>query len=267
MTLLTIKQVQQMLLELMVKVDTFLREREIPYYMLGGSALGAVRHEGFIPWDDDIDIGMLRADYERFLRIADEFDKEYDVVNFKRNNNCDYCLTRIYIPNTFMYVPELAATKLDKRVYFDIFPIDNVPEDDDERNEYEKQIVKRKKMIARIDPRNNKNSGLFMAAKKIVSFFLRPNRQRIIAKTDALMRKYENDRTKYVCSLSSQYSFAKQVMPREVYGTPVDYAFEGYKFSIPEKYDTYLTTLFGGDYMQVPPEHKRRKGHDIYTLN
>ena len=77
MKVLTIKEVQAMQLELMKKIHKYLSEKDIPYYMIGGSVLGAERLGGFIPWDDDIDIGMLRPDYVRFLAECMDFDGEY----------------------------------------------------------------------------------------------------------------------------------------------------------------------------------------------
>lgn len=266
MKLLDIKEVQALQLELMKKLHAFLKEQEIPYYLLAGSALGAVRHGGFIPWDDDIDIGMFRADYERFLSVCDGFDQGYDIVNFHNAKNCDNCLTRIYFPNTYIEVHSTKGTVLDTRLYFDIFPLDNVPDDDAERRTFEKKIVKKKRTIALIDVRNYQNSKKALLAKKVISACLRPARGRILKKTDALMRKYSKCETSLVCSLSSQYSFAKQVMPKSVYGTPTLHAFADTEFYVPEQLNTYLSTLYGKDYMQVPPENKRRKGHDIYSL-
>ena len=151
---LRVEEVQALLLNLMKEVHDFLNKNQLQYYLLGGSALGAVRHEGFIPWDDDIDIGMMREDYERFLEIADTFNPQYDVVNFKKRNNCDFALTRIYIPNTYVDNPAVKDTKLDKRLFFDVFPIDNVPNDPKELAKCEAVISKKKIFIKRLDARN-----------------------------------------------------------------------------------------------------------------
>lgn len=266
MKLLKIDEVQAILLELMKKVHIFMEEHNLHYYLLGGSALGAARHQGFIPWDDDIDIGMMRDEYEKFLEIADKFDSQYDVVNYKTDNKCDYGLTRIYLPNTYIDNPTIKNTKLDKRLYFDIFPLDNVPDDNEELVKYEKAIVKKKKLIQRIDVRDNNNPKHILFAKKIVSLGLSCSRNTIIASFDKLCQKYRGGNTKYVCSLSSQYSFAKQVMDRAVYGTPTLHVFESEEFYVPEKLDEYLTILFGSDYGEVPPPEKRRKGHNIYLI-
>ena len=266
MKLLDIKEIQKLQLELMKELHNFLQEKNIQYYLIAGSALGAVRHKGFIPWDDDIDIAIYREDYEKFINLAKDFNTRYEVVNFLNKNNCDFLLTRIYIPNTYIKLSSIEKTKLDKRLYLDIFPLDNVPDDDAERRAFEKKIVKKKRTIALIDVRNYQNSKKALMAKKVISACLRPARGRILKKTDALMRKYSKCETSLVCSLSSQYSFAKQVMPKSVYGTPTLRAFADTEFYVPEQLDTYLSTLYGKNYMQVPPENKRRKGHDIYSL-
>ena len=265
MKLMTIEEVQGLQLELMKQLHDFLQDKHIPYYLLAGSALGAVRHNGFIPWDDDIDIGLLRADYERFLALSDQFDGKYEIVNFKNAKNCDFGLTRIYFPDTYIDVPSISETRLDKRLYFDIFPLDRVPESEAERKKYEKKIQRKKSMLAKVDVRDYGTGKHLLLAKKIVSALLLPFRQRLLASFDRLMRKYENEDTGLVCSLCSQYSFEKQVMPKEVYGLPTLHAFEDASFYIPERIDQYLTTLYGSGYMQVPPCEQRREGHDIYS--
>ncbi len=267
MKILDISKIQEIQLKLMKKLHAFLIEKDIPYYLIAGSALGAVRHNGFIPWDDDIDIGMFREDYERFIQISKEFSSEYDVVNFKNANNCDYALTRIYIKNTYIDNSTILKTKLDKRLYFDIFPLDNVPNDDVELAKYEKRIRKMKLRLQKVDVRIYENSKIKLLVKNIISFTLKPFRKRILKTFDRLMKKYRYNDTFRICSLCSQYSFKKQVMLKTIYGTPTLYKFEDTELYAPENIHEYLSTLYGDDYMTVPPVEKRRKGYDIYILN
>ena len=241
-------------------------DNNIKYYLIAGSALGAVRHGGFIPWDDDIDIGMFREDYERFLTICNNFDNSYDIVNFKNAKNCDFCLTRIYYPNTYIEDEAIKTTKLDKRLYFDIFPLDNVPDDSNELARYELKIKKKKNLISRIDFRNYNNPFYIRTIKKCISLLLMPFRTFILKNTEKLMCKYQHTTTFRVCSLCSQYSFKKQVMDKNIYGKPTLHKFENCEFYIPEQIKEYLTTLYGSDYIVIPPENKRRKGHNIYLL-
>lgn len=267
MRLLDIKEVQSMQLDLMKKLHEFLQKNNFQYYLIAGSALGAVRHNGFIPWDDDIDIGMFRNDYDKFIEISKNFDSCYQVVNFKTSSNCDFGLTRIYINNTYIDNPTIKHTVLDKRLYFDIFPLDNVPNDDIELKKYEGKILKKKKLIQLIDARKYNTSTIKFFTKKLISFFVKPFRQRILISFNKLLTKYKNVETNRICSLCSQYSFKKQVMAKEIYGKPTLHEFENSSFFIPEKFDVYLTTLYGEDYMQIPPIEKRRKGYNIYLIN
>lgn len=262
-----IKEVQAILLDLMKEVHCFFEKNELKYYLLGGSALGAVRHNGFIPWDDDIDIGLLRDDYDAFLAISNTFNPQYEVVNFKNAKNCDFGLTRIYIPNTYISNPMIEKTKLDKRLYFDVFPLDNVPDDKKQLHVFEKQILRKKRLLQLIDVHDNGNPKLEMVAKKMVSFVLNPFRNIILSSFDKLLKKYRCEDTAKICSLCSQYSFQKQVMPREVYGEPTLHVFEDVKLYIPENITEYLTTLFGEDYMTLPPQEKRRRGFNIYMTD
>lgn len=267
MRLLNISEIQSMQLELMKKLHTFLEDNSISYYLIAGSALGAVRHNGFIPWDDDIDVAMFRSDYEKFLSIAMTFCKDYHVVNYRNSKNCDFGLTRIYFPKTYIEDRSIENTCLDKRLYLDIFPLDNIPDSLKEQNRYEKKIRRIKNIISKIDVRNYDSGKYMLIAKRILSFLLRPIRQNLLKSFEKMMCKYENIDTLSVCSLCSQYSFKKQAMNKKIYGTPTLRRFEDGEFYFPEKLEKYLITLYGDNYMEIPPVEKRRKGHNIYLIS
>ena len=267
MTILTIHEVQAMQLALMKKLHTYLCEKEIPYYLLAGSVLGAVRHGGFIPWDDDIDIGLFRPDYERFLRVCQDFDDAYDIVNYHTHKHCDTCLTRIYFPNTLIDNQSIARTKLDKRLYLDIFPLDNAPDDEKVRHQLERKILNQKQQIYYADVRDNSNPAYVLFCKKLYSLLFAFRRERLLSSCDALMQSYADKQTAYICSMCSQYSFQKQAMPKAYYGTPTLHRFEDTEFYVPEQTGAYLTHLYGADYMEIPPEGRRRKGCTIYRTD
>lgn len=262
-----IKEVQNELLVLMNKLHGFLVENNISYYLIAGSTLGAIRHDGFIPWDDDIDIGMFRDEYEKFLKISSKFDSRYEIVNFNNCMQCDYVLSRVYINNTWIDNPKITNTKLDKRLYLDIFPIDNVPEEEEECAKFERKIKRKKTLLSYCDVRDYGNNKIKLLFKKMIANILSPFRMAILKNCDRLMKKYQYAETACVCSLCSQYSFAKQKMPREYYGTPTLHVFADSEFYVPMKTSEYLTKLYGDDYMQMPPENKRRKGYDIYRMD
>lgn len=246
----------------MIDFDTFCNEHELDYYIIGGTLLGAVRHGGFIPWDDDIDVGMIRNTYEKFLSLVAFFPKRYEVVNYRKANNCDYVITRIYIPNTYIDNPVLYKTKLDKRLYFDVFPLDYAP-DDEVLQEQQKSKLKKYKLLLSLTDFKIYNKRIDkVLARKILSIILQPFRQVLLYRMDNLMRRYKE--TNRICSMASQYDYQKQLFGKEVYGKPVKYNFEGYSFYGPANYRAYLKQLYGEDYMQLPPASKRRTGYDIY---
>ena len=126
----------------------------------------------------------------------------------------------------------------------------------------EKRILKRKKLLSYVDFRDYQNGIFVRLIKRLLSSFLAQFRNKIIQSLEtAMMQTKVSGR---VCSLASQYSYQKQNFPYGIYGDPVEYEFCGYKFFGPADAKSYLTQLYGKDYMEIPPVEKRRKGWDIY---
>ena len=259
---LELPEIQEILLKVMIDFDAFCREHQLTYYMIGGTALGAQRHQGFIPWDDDIDVGMPREDYEKLLNMTLPIGKGYELRNFHNTKNCDYVLTRIYIPGTEIDNPVLRASKLDKRLYFDIFPLDYIPANVEERHKHEMQIKRLKQLLSFVDYKDYGRGYAKSVVRKALSMCLMPARNLLLRKLNRYMVKYSNEG--YLCSLASQYSYEKQTFSVEVYGVPSDYVFEGHVFKGPQNMDQYLTQLYGANYMELPPMEKRRAGNDVY---
>ncbi len=260
--LLSTEEVQNLLLNVMIVYDKFCRENNLKYYLIGGSLLGAVRHNGFIPWDDDMDVGMIRDDYEMFLKKIDSFPSQYEIKNYRNSKNCDYVITRIYINNTYIDNPIVKNNKLDHRLYFDVFPLDYVPDDLTIATKHSKHILSLKRLLAYVDVKNNGNNKLILIVKGLLASVLRIFRNSIIRSLEHEMMKYCD--TNHICSLASQYSYKKQYFASDIYGIPIEYLFCGYHFLGPEKPENYLSQLYGSDFMLLPPLEKRRKGWDIY---
>ncbi len=265
MRLLNVREVQSLQLELVKKIHKFMEENHIKYYLIAGSALGAVRHGGFIPWDDDIDIGMTRENYNKFLDVADQFPPCYEIKNFKNDKYCDHVITRIYIPNTYIDNPTARDTKLDHRLYFDIFPLDKTPVSPKDCQTHALKIKKMKERIWWSIPYQHSPSAAKRFVRKCISLCLSPSHNATLRRLDRYMQKYQETQSNRLCSMASQYSYQKQLMDFEVYGTPVDYQFEDLTLMGPAKADDYLRQLYGANYMELPPVEKRRKGFDIYV--
>ena len=262
---LQIKETQALLLSVMVEFDAFCRKHGLQYYMLGGTMLGAVRHKGFIPWDDDIDVGLVRSDYERLLTMSDELKKLYDIGNYRTSDRCDFVITRLYINNTVIDNPHYRKSQMDKRLYFDIFPLDYVPANQDERISQAKKLKKIKKISELIEYKEYSNNPIKRLGRRFISGILFPISKMILHNMEKCMSKYSE--TDSICSMASQYSYERQLFPKDVYGIPTEYDFEGFRFWGPEKADAYLSQLFGEDYMEMPSEEKRRPMQNIYLTN
>lgn len=265
MQYLSPKEIQDILIKTMNKFHSFCVSHSIPYYMIGGTMLGAYRHKGFIPWDDDMDVGMTRENYERFLDLANQTE-ELKVHNYKNSKNISYCLTRIYMDD--YAIDSLLDPKLDPYLYFDIFVLDNVPDDVTLQRKQASKIAKIKKLI-RLKSRYKDSRGVFSKLfKYLAHFLLLPVKYNwLVSKVDKTMSKYSSGVfSEYICSMNSQYSYSKQCIKRSVFGTPTLYKFEDYEFFGVEKPEEYLSHLFGKDYMQLPPIEKRRTTANVYKI-
>lgn len=217
---------------------------------------------GFIPWDDDIDVGMPRDDYNKFLDLIPTFNSKYEIKNYRYSANCDFVITRIFIPQTLIDNPILRKANVDKRLYFDIFPLDYAPEDPQLQDSQKNKIKKMKALINLIDYKDYQSRFDKMLIRRLISSILKTFRKPLLSKLELQMSQYHD--TSFLCSMASQYDYDKQIFNKTVYGCPIEYDFEGLKFYGPAQAECYLRQLYGEDYMLLPPLEKRRKGFDIY---
>lgn len=248
---------QQVLLELLTEFDRICRHHDIGYVLFAGSALGAVRHQGFIPWDDDLDVAMLRADYERFLQIAPEelgekyflqgeFSHHWPMFFSKLRKNGTACMER--------FVPRDPA--MHQGIYIDIFPVDNLSDSAFGRK---LQFAASKVVIAKgLSRRGYLTDSLakkvFMALCALVP--MKPVR--------ALARMDKKENTRQVHTFFGAASrYEKNIFPREWFQQRVLAGFEGEQFPVSACADAMLERIYG-DYMTLPPEEERRcKVHGI----
>ena len=264
-----LRELQLMQLEVMKLIHNVCVKNDIKYYIIAGTLLGAVRHGGFIPWDDDIDIAMMREDYEKFKLI---FHKEFDQSKFfLQYYDTDKCfqpaLMRFCIKDTIMDIPSEYHLHHCKNSYLDIFPLDNAPAAKELQDQHSKEISKIDNIIRwhyyHIYEKDNL-ANIFI--KKVVSMFLRLlPLESIKKKRLKVMQMYNNNETGFVCSTVSHYKYSKQVMSKEVYGEPKLMKFETTELYAPAKYIDYLEHLYGKNYMKLPPVEKREKPSEVYV--
>lgn len=255
-------------LDIMDEVHRICEKHNITYYMIAGTLLGAVRHKGFIPWDLDIDIAMPREDYDRFKEVSQkEMAQQYTYIDYQSYSTYIRPHALIYRNDTrihFKYdsvnpeMPEMG-------VYLDVFPLDNAPDDENLRKEQAETLQKiRKWKDCRIPYCYSFKMWRRWVHRTVSLLLFWMPIQKLNRQQQDWMQKYRGKKTKCICSMASQYSYAKQCMPKEIYGTPVLLEFEGRQYYAPAQYEEYLTRLYG-DYMQLPPEEKRQANLEIFT--
>lgn len=265
---LSIKEIQSRQLELMKVVDIVCRKNNIRYYLISGSCLGAVRHKGFIPWDDDIDIAMFRDDYEHFLSI---FNFSFDLSKFYlQNDNTEkdfiLSLSRICILGTKIEQYGTAHLNINKCMFMDVFPLDNVPDKgiNRKRQMYELKIVNRIMTLKIFYLSHSRFKNLI---KKMVSLALTPIPLGSLKSIRyRILTRYNSTRTQCVSSMASKYGYRKHIMSYEVYGNPVELEFEHEQFMFPQKYEEHLKKLFGNNFMDLPPISKREPAAKVFIL-
>lgn len=254
-----LKKLQAVEVEILTEIIRVCNENSITYFTVGGTTLGAVRHGGFIPWDDDIDIGMMREDYERFLRIAPEkLKKGFTLQSFYTEPAMPTYFAKVRKDET-LFVEEYAKDiDMHQGIYIDIMPYDKIPEDEKNRKKYRDRIklwnqLFIAKTIRTTSVPHTKNKALKNAVRGLVHALVSPvSKKQWFRKLDQEMRKYNNTDSKMVSSrgLSVFECNIDDILP------PIQHSFSGITVMIPNNYDKVLRVQYG-DYMRLPPENQR----------
>lgn len=271
----TLKRLQSIELMMLNDFKRICKKHNIKYFAYAGSGIGALRHQGFIPWDDDIDIGFMRDDYERFLKIAkEEMSEKYTVMNNRENKNYPLMTTRLMLKGTVFREIALKDVDCDLGIFLDLYPFDKVPPN-------KKLFIKQNKktwwyshlLILRSIP----FPALFLYSwkEKVIHFitftvyFLLKifgvSKKYLINKCEKEAIRY-NDLKDFKAvnwyfdtAICSDVFYMDEIFPLK------ELPFENTTLSFPNNQDRYLRNLYG-DYMTMPPVEKR-KNHFPYELD
>ncbi len=248
-----IKMLQQKLLSMLLKLDEFCGENGIEYYLIGGSALGAVRHSGFIPWDDDADVAMFREDFERFEATAE--GKKISGLLYEPVHKHSFPEA----PIGFLYDVSDPDIPLEECPCIDIFALDGVPDSGFLRKKQKLWSLLYHISVLRRPAQNRGGLSAFitkafiaLTPARLFDFYIKSAKKAIT--------KYPAKSAKNVANIFGMKRYDKEIMPLEYFGAPKRTEFEGHLLPIPEQYDKYLTHLFG-DYKKLPPPDKRKPHH------
>lgn len=259
--LINVEELKTIQLDVLQAIDKFCAENGIVYSMACGTMLGAVRHKGYIPWDDDIDIYLLRKDYNNLIKLfPDTYLGKYKLISLERNKLWDRPYAKAFDDMTLL--KENAHCAVDIGVNIDVYPIDDVPDDEDMWIKYDRRrrffqridIVKGVRISARRDILKN---AAIIAMKLPVCFLTRRHTARFLS----WYAQKNNGKGYFSVFECVQGMLQKHKFSKKLFSSMVRMPFEDRCFMAFENSDSYLSNAYG-DYMQLPPKEKRVSHHD-----
>ena len=251
-----IEELKKMQKDILDEVVAFCEKNGIRYFLAYGTLLGAIRHKGYIPWDDDIDIHMPRPDYEKFIELYNNnANSKYRIVSHELDRRYKVPFAKIFLKGTI--VDEFFYKQSVFGVYVDIFPLDGI------KSRWQAYICGQCIRCMYIKTMKFCNRQTFARKARLLTtkLILLPFSTHCILKSMArIATRHRYEDCEEVCSFGSRTA-TREVLPREVFDSHTTVTFEGCEYRAPQGYDRYLTQKYG-DYMQLPPEEKRVSTHD-----
>lgn len=241
------------------------------YYLVCGSALGAVKYGGFIPWDDDIDIGLPREDYEVFIQEAQELlPGYYFLQNYRTDKKFPLFMSKVRDSRTTFIENVYKDIDMHHGVYIDIFPLDGYPKDQKEIVALEKQKALSSRLRSvryHYETKNILSIGVRTTIYRVMYkvFGMYSDTARAVEKFDNVAKSFKIEDSDYICN-HSNWQGTIEYAPKWHYGEGAWTTFEGLRVKVPENFDAYLTQKYGNWRADLPVS-KRNSGHCIYKLD
>ncbi len=257
---LTKQEARKIMFDVLCTIDEICKENDIRYSLSGGTLLGAIRHKGFIPWDDDIDIMIPRPDYDKLIKIfnqkAQEKNAHLCIKCCENDEKYSYTFAKIINTDTLLIEDNIKNGEIG--VYVDVFPVDGLGDDLKQAKKLaDKAFFSRTVFRLKEAKKFVKSTTFVRSVKKWLMYVYSKfcSRKKAYAKIDKLCRKNEFDKSKYVGVIVFGYG-QREIVPSSVYEKFVKVEFEGREFDACVGYDDYLKSLYK-NYMELPPVEKR----------
>lgn len=256
---ITPDELKQIQLRILDYVDAFCKKHNIMYSLACGTLLGAIRHKGFIPWDDDIDIQMLRPDYEKFIGlIRKDNNPLYTIKTF--DDNLEISFAKVIATDTILVETYSRSTF---GVYIDVFPIDGVRNEEDFKKRHKQvmqQYYKYGIIKADISSQEKIKSRIKLTILKFLYSQFTP--KKIIKKINNIAQKEKVDKCDYLFEMAAGRTY-RAPFSKKAFSSVLRVPFEDKYYPVLVGYDEYLKACYGENYMQIPPKEKQISHHDF----
>ena len=248
-------------LDILVKFDRMCKENNLRYFITAGTLLGAVRHKGFIPWDDDIDVVMLRKDFNRLNRVCSKALPEGLFLQDKKNDKgYPFHFDKIRLDNTEVIDPFLEGVNMHKGIYIDVFPVDKCPENNKLAQFMFKWVSTTSYALIAKQNKDFDFDYTKKSARMLYHFMIKMPRGFVIAMRDFVVGIFNVFCSgKKLCTVSGAHGFPRETYKSEWFEEKIMLPFESGEYPAPKGYDSLLTNMYG-DYMK-PPEDDEKSGH------
>lgn len=253
-------------LNILQDIDVICKNNKLNYYLVGGTLLGAIRHKGFIPWDDDIDIAMPRKDLNKLEEILNtEYNTEYFVQNPQTDKYYLRYITKVRKKGTRLVEEAVEHVDMNHGVYIDIFPLDKISNKNKKIIDFRAYLGKYARNLKRKKVTGSKHEkGLKLYINTLLALVLPI---KVIDRfVDWMYQMSNSDSNHFYTNFGSKYGWRKQTFHESVYGDGLSLKFEDRYFQAPEKWETILESLYG-DYMALPSDDNKVSGHKIIELD
>ncbi len=263
-----LRNLQLMELEILKEFIRVCETLKLQYFVAGGTCLGAVRHKGFIPWDDDIDVAMPREDYEIFMKEGQNLLKDrFFLQNYHTDPNYVNNFAKIRNSQTTFIEKTCKNIEMNQGVYIDIFPLDGFP-----KSKIEYKLINFRKQLIHFQFSKkywfieNKKCGIKSKLALLISDVLygRKTLRQLQDIQEKMYAKYPYKTASMIIAYGGAYGY-KDIHKKNVFENGSKLDFEGIKVCAPKQVDNYLKRMYGDDYMKLPPKGKRG-GHHSYEI-